>query len=133
MTRAQGDEEMSKEEKGEKALDLEEGSFRKLVLEWNGPDLVYSTVNEWILSDQSGKPTVGNFFQYCFTFSENLEEDYELNLWMLNLVAHYVAQEESWMDSADDAKDWGSILLGDSQKQYNQKYKLEYSPITVCR
>ena len=107
MTRARGDEEMSEEE----ALDLEEGSFRKLVLEWNGPDLVYSTVNEWILSDQSGKPTVGNFFQYCFTFSENLEEDYELNLWMLNLVAHYVAEEESWMDTADGAKDWGSVLL----------------------
>ena len=30
---------------------------------------------------------------------------------MLNLVAHYVAEEESWMDSADDAKDWGSLLL----------------------
>jgi hypothetical protein len=35
----------------------------------------------------------------------------ELNLWMLNLVAHYVAEEESWMDSADDANDWGSLLL----------------------
>ena len=77
MTRARGDEEMSKEEKGEEelgeeALDLKEGSFRKLVLEWNGPDLVYFTVKEWILSDQSGKPTVGNFFQFCFTFSDNL-------------------------------------------------------------
>ena len=111
MTRARGDEEMSEEELGEEALDLEEGSFRKSVLEWNGPDLVYSTVNEWILSDQSGKPTVGNFFQYCFTYSENLEEDYELKLWMLNQVAHYVAEEESWMNSADDAKDWGSLLL----------------------
>ena len=111
MTRARGDEELSEEEEGEEALDLEEGSFRKLVVEWNGPDLVYSTVTNWILSDQSGKPTVGNFFQYCFTFSENLEEDYELKLWMLNLVAHYVAEEESWMEIADEAKDWGSLLL----------------------
>ena len=116
MTRARGDEEMSDEEKGEEeegegALDLGGGSFRKLVLEWNGPDLVYSTVNDWIVSDQSGKPTVGNFFQYCFDFSENIEEDYELRLWMLNLVAHYVAEEKSWMDSGDDAKDWGSLLL----------------------
>ena len=111
MTRARGDEELSEEEEGEEALDLEEGSFRKLVIEWNGPDLVYSTVTNWILSDQSGKPTVGNFFQYCFTFSENLEEDYELKLWMLNLVAHYVAKEESWMEIADEAKDWGSLLL----------------------
>ena len=38
MTRARGDEEMSEEKKGEEALDLEEGSFRKLVVEWNGPD-----------------------------------------------------------------------------------------------
>ena len=30
---------------------------------------------------------------------------------MLNLVAHYVAEEESWMDTADDAKDWGRVLL----------------------
>ena len=111
MTRARGDEELSEEEEGEEALDLEEGSFRKLVIEWNGPDLVYSTVTNWILSDQSGKPTVGNFFQYCFTVSENLEEDYELKLWMLNLVAHYVAKEESWMEIADEAKDWGSLLL----------------------
>ena len=119
MTRARGYEEMPEEERGkeeeegEEALDLEEGSFRKLVVEWNGPDLVYSTVSEWILSDQSGKPTVGNFFQYCFPISENLEEDYELKLWMLNLVAHYVAEEESWMDSSDDAKDWGKLLLTD--------------------
>ena len=111
MTRARGDEELSEVEEGEEALDLEEGSFRKLVVEWNGPDLVYSTVTNWILSDQSGKPTVGNFFQYCFTVSENLEEDYELKLWMLNLVAHYVAKEESWMEIADEAKDWGSLLL----------------------
>ena len=111
MTRARGDEESSEEEEGEEALDLEEGSFRKLVIEWNGPDLVYSTVSNWISSDQYGKPTVGNFFQYCFTVSENLEEDYELKLWMLNLVAHYVAKEESWMEIADEAKDWGSLLL----------------------
>ena len=84
MTRAWGDEVMSEEEKGEEEEegeeDLVEGSFKKLVLEWNGPDLVYFTVKDWILSDQSGKPTVGNFFQYCVDVSENLEEDYELNL-----------------------------------------------------
>ena len=107
MTRARGDEELSEEEEGEEALDLEEGSFRKLVVEWNGPDLVYSTVSNWISSDQYGKPTVGNFFQYCFTVSENLEEDYELKLWMLNLVAHYVAKEESWMEIADEAQGLG--------------------------
>ena len=44
MTRAWGDEVMSEEEKGEEGEeDLVEGSFKKLVLEWNGPDLVYST------------------------------------------------------------------------------------------
>ena len=47
MTRAWGDEVMSEEEKGEEEEegeeDLVEGSFKKLGLEWNGPDLVYST------------------------------------------------------------------------------------------
>ena len=37
----------------EEVLDLAEGSFKKLVIEWKGPDLVYTTVKDWILSDQA--------------------------------------------------------------------------------
>ena len=110
MTRARGSEEMESTE----APDLEGSSFKKLVLQWSGPDLVYTKVTHWI-SDLacSGpcSPTVGNFLQYCFTFAEDVEEHYELKLWMLNLVTHYVAEDESWLDNADDAKDWSRLSL----------------------
>ena len=100
---------MSQEEEEEEPLDSEGSSFRELVLDWSGPDLVYTKVTHWISDIAcSGpcSPTVGNFFQFCFSFAENLEEDYELKLWMLNLVTHYVAEDENWLDTADDAKDW---------------------------
>ena len=103
---------MTMEEEDAEDTDLGGKSFEELVLDWSGPDLVYTRVSDWILDpSHSGKSTVGNFFQYCFDFSENLEEDYELKLWMLNLVAHYVAEDESWLDSGDDAKDWGRLFL----------------------
>ena len=103
---------MTMEEEDAEDTDLGGRSFEELVLDWSGPDLVYTRVSDWILDpSHSGKSTVGNFFQYCFDFSENLEEDYELKLWMLNLVAHYVAEDESWLDSGDDAKDWGRLFL----------------------
>ena len=47
MTRARGDEEML-EEVEEEALGLAEGSFKKLVIEWNGPDIVYTTVKAYM-------------------------------------------------------------------------------------
>ena len=110
MTRARGSEEMESTE----APDLEGSSFKNLVLQWSGPDLVYTKVTHWI-SDLacSGpcSPTVGNFLQYCFTFAEDVEEHYELKLWMLNLVTHYVAEDESWLDNADNAKDWSRLSL----------------------
>ena len=75
---------------------------------------MYTKVTHWI-SDLacSGpcSPTVGNFLQYCFTFAEDVEDHYELKLWMLNLVTHYVAEDESWLDNADDAKDWSRLSL----------------------
>ena len=43
--------------------------------------------------------------------ASNAEEDYELRLWMLNLVAHYVAVNENWFDTADDSKYWGKLFL----------------------
>ena len=105
---------MSQEEEEEEPLDSEGSSFRELVLDWSGPDLVYTKVTHWISDIAcSGpcSPTVGNFFQFCFSFAENLEEDYELKLWMLNLVTHYVAEDENWLDTADDAKDWSKLSL----------------------
>ena len=78
MTRARGGEEMYQEEEDE-ALDSKGSSFKTLVLQWNGPDLVYTKVTQWISDTAcSGpcSPTVGHFLQFCFIFSENLEEDY---------------------------------------------------------
>ena len=58
MTRAWGSEEMEEEEKCEKM----KNSFRDLVDEWVGPDLIWDTVNDWIedYNSHSGKSTVGN-------------------------------------------------------------------------
>ena len=45
---------------------------------------------------------------YCIAdLSKNTEEDYELQLCMLNLVAHHVAKEENWLHIADNSKHWG--------------------------
>ena len=109
MTRAWGSEEMEEEEKCEKM----KNSFRDLVDEWVGPDLIWDTVNDWIedYNSHSGKSTVGNFVNYCFRFTENVDDHYELNLWLLNLVAHFMAKEENWLDNADDSKHWGELFL----------------------
>ena len=46
MTRAWGSEEMEEEEK-EKSEKMK-SSFRDLVYEWVGPDLIWDTLNDWI-------------------------------------------------------------------------------------
>ena len=87
-----------------------------LFLNWDGPDIVSESVEDWIrdFAGHSGKSTVGNFFQYCLSaLSENFEEDFELTLWMMNLVAHYVADNESWLDTADELKNWGNLFLSE--------------------
>ena len=110
MTRAWGSEEMEEEE--EKCEKMK-NSFRDLVDEWVGPDLIWDTVNDWIedYNSHSGKSTVGNFVNYCFRFTENADDHYELHLWLLNLVAHFMAKEENWLDNADDSKHWGELFL----------------------
>ena len=52
------------------------------------------------------KSTVmASFLQYCLSaLAHNIEEVYELKLWMLNLVARYVAVNEEWFDTADESK-----------------------------
>ena len=45
--------------------------------------------------------------------SENTMEDLELTLWMMNLVAHYVADNGSWLDTADELKNWGNLFLSE--------------------
>ena len=87
---------------------------KRLRDDWTGPDLVYTTVYSWITdyTAHSRKSTVGNFVNYCFTeFSKNHKEDYELQLWFMNLVVHHLTKDENWLETADDLKDWDSLFL----------------------
>ena len=51
------------------------------------------------------------FLQNCDRL--DLDEDYELRLWMLNLVAYYLAENENWFAIADDSKYWGKLFLSE--------------------
>ena len=87
---------------------------KRLRDDWTGPDLVYTTVYSWITdyTAHSGKSSVGNFVNYCFTeISQNHKEDYELMLWFMNLVVHHLNKDENWLNTADDLKDWGRLFL----------------------
>ena len=117
MTRARESDGVEEEEK-ESSTKMA-SSFKiieDLFLNWDGPDIVSESVEDWIrdFAGHSGKSTVGNFFQYCLSaLSENFEEDFELTLWMMNLVAHYVADNESWLDTADELKNWENLFLSE--------------------
>ena len=87
VTRTWGSE-MSGEEEEEVNYEVLK---RRLRDDWTGSDLVYTTVYSWIAdwTAHIGKSSVGNFVNYCFTeFSKNHKEDYELQLWFMNLVVH---------------------------------------------
>ena len=127
MTRARGSEGMAEVEEEEKTSNaLKRTSFKDLTGDWNGPDdlapaqvdKIWDTVESWIYGWQShaGKSTVGGFLNYCQSYCETVEEDYEVELWMLNLVAHHVLLDKSWLETADAAKDWGNALLSEDWK-----------------
>ena len=127
MTRARGSEGMSEVEEEEKTSNAsKKTSFKDLTGDWNGPDdlapaevdKIWDTVESWIYGWQShaGKSTVGGFLNYCQSYCETAEEDYEVELWMLNLVAHHVVLDKSWLETADAAKDWGNALLSEDWK-----------------
>ena len=46
-------------------------------------------------------------------FSKNHKEDYELQLWFMNLVAHHLTKDENWLETANDLKDWGRLFLNE--------------------
>ena len=127
MTRARGSEGMSEVEEEEKTSNAsKKTSFKDLTGDWDGPDdlasaevdKIWDTVESWIYGWQShaGKSTVGGFLNYCQSYCETVEEDYEVELWMLNLVAHHVLLDKSWLETADAAKDWGNALLSEDWK-----------------
>ena len=44
-------------------------------------------------------------------FSKSHKENYELQLWFMNLVVHHLTKDENWLETADDLKDWGRLFL----------------------
>ena len=36
-----------------------------------------------------------------------------MELWMLNLFAHYVAVNKNWFETADESQYWGKLFLSE--------------------
>ena len=107
MTRARDSEEV-KEVKEEKATNI--------VSDWDAPDLavdlvdqIWDIVKGWVTDRE---PAASDFFHYCLDLCDTRGEAEEVRVWMLNLVAHFVAKDESWLDSIHTAKDWRQLGLG---------------------
>ena len=108
MTRARESEEVS---------EVEEEKATNIVSDWDSPDLavdlvdqIWDLVKGW-LTDR--EPAASDFFYYCRNLCDNLEEADEVWVWMLNLIAHFVAEDESFLDSVHTAKDWRELALVD--------------------
>ena len=94
MTRARESEEVS---------EVEEEKATNIVSDWDSPDLavdlvdqIWDMVKSW-LTDR--EPAASDFFYYCRNLCYNIEEADEVWVWMLNLIAHFVAEDESFLDS----------------------------------
>ena len=73
-------------------------------------DQIWEMVKSW-LTDR--EPAASDFFYYCRNLCYNIEEADEVWVWMLNLIAHFVAEDESFLDSVHTAKDWRELALVD--------------------
>ena len=58
------------------------------------------------------EPAASDFFHYCLDLCESQSEADQAWVWVLNLIAHFVAKDESWLDSIHTAKDWRQLGLG---------------------
>ena len=108
MTRARESEEVS---------EVEEEKATNIVSDWDSPDLavdlvdqIWDMVKSW-LTDR--EPAASDFFHYCLDLCESRGEADEVRVWMLNLIAHFVAKDESWLDSIHTAKDWRQLSVSD--------------------
>ena len=96
---------------------MEEEKATNIVSDWDSPDLavdlvdqIWDMVKSW-LTDR--EPAASDFFYYCRNLCYNIEEADEVWVWMLNLIAHFVAEDESFLDSVHTAKDWRELALVD--------------------
>ena len=108
MTRARESEEVS---------EVEEEKATNIVSDWDSPDLavdlvdqIWDMVKSWLTDRELA---ASDFFYYCRNLCDNLEEADEVWVWMLNLIAHFVAEDESFLDSVHTAKDWRELALVD--------------------
>ena len=106
MTRAWDSEEVG---------GVEEEKTTNKVSSWDSPNLsedlvdrIYDMVRGW-LTDR--EPAASDFFHYCLGLCISQEEDNQAWVWMLNLIAHFVAKDESWLDTIHTAKDWRQLGL----------------------
>ena len=106
MTRARDSEEVG---------GVKEEKTTNIMSTWDSPNLsedlvdrIYDMVRGW-LTDR--EPAASDFFHYCLGLCESQEEDNQAWVWMLNLIAHFVAKDESWLDSIHTAKDWRQLGL----------------------
>ena len=101
----------------EEVSEVEEEKATNIVSDWDSPDLavdlvdqIWDMVKSW-LTDR--EPAASDFFYYCRNLCYNIEEADEVWVWMLNLIAHFVAEDESFLDSVHTAKDWRELALVD--------------------
>ena len=55
------------------------------------------------------EPAASDSFHYCRDLCESQGEADQAWVWMLNLIAHFVAKDESWLHSIHSAKDWRQL------------------------
>ena len=108
---------MTKARESEEVSEVEEEKATNIVSDWDSPDLavdlvdqIWDMVKSW-LTDR--EPAASDFFYYCRNLCYNIEEADEVWVWMLNLIAHFVAEDESFLDSVHTAKDWRELALVD--------------------
>ena len=102
---------------GEDLSEVEEEKATDIVSNWDSPDLavdlvdqIWDMVKGW-LADR--EPAASDFFHYCRNLCDNQGERDEVWVWMLNLIAHFVAEDESFLASVHTAKDWRELALVD--------------------
>ena len=105
LSRARGSEEVV-EVKEEKTT---------MVADWDSPNLaeelvdrIWDMVKDWL---RDREPAASDFFHYCLNLCDSRGEADEVRVWMLNLIAHFVAEDEKWLDSVHTAKDWRELAL----------------------
>ena len=117
LSRARGSEEVVevKEEKTTTIVTHNARPSRALWTDWDSPNLaeelvdrIWDMVKDWL---RDREPAASDFLHYCLNFCDNRGEADEVRVWMLNLIAHFVTEDEKWLDSVHTAKDWRQLGL----------------------